>query len=434
MSQGLLTKRFILYTLACYFCFLPPSDLFAGDYLDSAHGSSNAGVFRPIIGNTPPSGFGYSQGNCAHCHEQHASIGGSEPVPTSGEATSHELFAQNFNTARKTNLYSESDNFCFYCHNNPTSAQSVLNNDYSQNFGCAPQGTNTIKSTMNQRSYHNLYDIWNFSKGKFPWFTSSYNPCNACHNPHLARQNWRNAKNTDYSAISKPTDHFNLWGITETMDSSYNTKYQPPFCSNNNLDREPAASADATAGRANTPDYVGFCTTCHTLTNAIFSTTLNRNLETINWTSNGDKHGQRLMDGSVSTLPPFDTPSGGTNYVLSCLDCHEPHGSANVMLIRRRANGSDLSDVISSLDTIDWGLLCLKCHTDDEAANIGNANQWEYVHHEVADAPYTKIRCITCHPRGGGGGNPNPIPCQSCHFHGGVATKADKDGIYRIAF
>lgn len=430
MSRGLLTKIFILLLLSTI-CWLqaPPSAL-AGTYFDSAHGSSSYGVFRPIIGNTPPSGFGYSRGNCAHCHEQHGSINGSEPPPSSGTPSPYELFATNFNTSATTSPYYEADNFCFFCHNNPASAQAVLNNDYSQNFGCAGQGTTTIMAAMNQLSYHNLYDVGTYSQATFPWYSAQSNPCNACHNPHLAKQNWANPKDPTFSVLSKPSDHFNLWGTTETMDTSYNTKYQPPYCSNNLTDVEPAASVDATVGRTATPDYVAFCTTCHTPTATIPSTTLNRNLEPIDWGLTGDKHGLRPMDGSVSTLPPFDVPSSGTDFVLSCLNCHEAHGSENVMLLRRRANGSDLSAAITSLTTTDWGLLCLKCHKDDLAFGTGNANEWENVHHKVSDAPYLQKRCGRCHPGGPG----RPINCETCHFHGAVATKADKSGVYRITF
>ncbi len=427
MHRGLMTKRFVFFILPWVSVFSPISDLFAGEYLDSAHGSSTTGVYRPVVGNTPPAGLGYSRGNCAHCHEMHGSIAGSEPLPSSGGASAHELFAHNFETARTTTPYSESDNFCFYCHNNPTSAQSVLNNDYSQNFGCAPQGTSTIMSTMNQVSYHNLYDVLNFSENQFSWFTNHSNPCNACHNPHLAKRNWVTPQDPANSAISIPTDHFSLWGTTETMGGSYNTRYEPPYCSDTLSNREPAASGDAVAGRENTPDYVAFCTSCHTSTNIIYSTTLSRNLRTIDWSSSGEKHGVLLMDGSVSTKAPYDFPPGGTNFVLSCLDCHEPHGSGNVMLLRRRANGSDLTGPILSLNNGDLGLLCLKCHNDDAAANGGSANSWEYVHHLVADAPYVQITCIDCHSSPLGG---DTISCEDCHFHGSVisTTSGNRDG------
>lgn len=433
MFQSPSTKRCILFLPVWVSFFLPASELFAGDYLNSAHGSSTIGVFRPIIGNSPLAGLGYSRGNCAHCHEQHASIEGSEPLPTSGATSPYELFARNFTTARRTNPYTESDNFCFFCHNNPTSAQSVLNNDYSQNFGCASQGITTVMSAMNHISYHNLYDVWNFSKDQFSWFTTNSNPCNGCHNSHLARRNWATPRDPAFSAISKPTDHFVLWGTTETMDSNYNTKYEPPYCSSNLTNREPAASADGAAGRANTPDYVGFCTTCHNNTNTIFSTTLNRNLKTIDWGNSGDKHGLRPMDGTVSTKPPYDSPPGGTDLVLSCLDCHEPHGSGNIMLLRRRVNGSDLSGSITSVETAEMGLLCLQCHNDDAAAaaGTGSGNSWEHVHHLVSDAPYPQATCTDCHVSADGG---DPIACQGCHTHSGTATRADKDSVFRIGF
>lgn len=437
MPRVLLSTMISMLFFACWQLLLQPSPVIAGDYLDSAHGSSEFGVFRPIIGNPPPSGFGYSRGNCSHCHEQHASINGTQPPPGSGNASPYVLFAENFNSARKTPPYAESDNFCFSCHNNPSTAQPVLNNDYSQAFGCGPQGPSTIIAAMNQTSAHNLYDLWTFNNSTFPWSSTYSNPCNSCHNPHLARRNWASAQDPEFSAISKPNDHFVLFGSTETMESSYNTKYEPPYCSNSLVDREPGASGNAISGRANTPDYVAFCSTCHNNSTTIFSTTLSRDLIPINWNNNGDKHGLRPMDGSVSTLPPYDIPASGTDFVLSCLDCHEAHGSENVMLLRRRANGSDLTAAITSLDTIDWGLLCLKCHEDDVAAGISLAtsNKWEYVHHLVSDAPYAQIQCNKCHiSTTGGGGGPPAIPCQQCHSHSGIVTKTDQDGVLRIGF
>ncbi len=180
------------------------------------------------------------------------------------------------------------------------------------------------------------------------------------------------------------------------------------------------------AGRANTPDYVAFCTSCHTSTNiTIPSTTLGRNLRSIDWSGSGEKHGELSMDGSVSTKAPYDFPPGGTNFVLSCLDCHEPHGSGNVMLIRRRANGSDLTGSILSLNNGDLGLLCLKFHIDDAGAPVlvppvvGGANSWEFVHHRVVDAPYAKLNCINCHTSLLGG---DTISCEDCHFHGSVLS------------
>ncbi len=411
-------KNFVVFVVFFLLCLLQGGWARAGAYLDSAHGSASDGVFRPVIGNPPPAGFGYSRGNCAHCHEQHASFSGSEPAPVTG-AVPFALFAANFNTAINQGPYSESHNVCFYCHNDAGTVQPVTNNDYSEAFGCAPAGTTSIMTTMNQTggSYHNLYNVWDFSTGQFTWFKNDSNPCDSCHNPHLAKRNWTDPTDPTLSVMSKPTDHFNLWGTTETMGSVYNTRYEPPYCSPSLTDREPGASPDAVSGRGATPDYVGFCTDCHNTTDTIYSTSLGRNLLPIDWSNSGDKHGLLPMDGGLDIKPPF---AAAGDYVLSCLNCHEPHGASNIMLIRRWVNGGALSGTISTYQGNEWGYLCRRCHLDDQAATGGSANAWYYVHHSSADRPYPGPlpNCSTCH--GPGSPSSNPIDCDQCHYHGAV--------------
>lgn len=453
-----------LITLLVFILFWP-AVISAGSYGDSAHGNSTEGVNRTVTDNQ-----GYARGNCGHCHEQHSSLEGIEPSPGDGAAP-FTLFYQNFDTAAVTAPYQENDNFCFFCHNSLTSSgQSIDNFDYSRSFGCGSLGETNIRSTMNQLSYHNLYDIYNWSRTEFLWFADQSNPCNACHNPHLAKDNAGNAWDLSYSAISKPSEHTKLWGTetTETMGSRYGINYEPLFCAGSQSNREPAASSDAIQGRDNTPDYVGFCTDCHTSTANIYSTTLGRYLKKIDWGVGGDKHGAQLTDGHFphnSNAQPVIGGGGlvqspfvlGSDYVLSCLDCHEPHGSPNVMLLRRRVNGGNLLSTITTLDdpsddgikpndNKDIGYLCLRCHYDDKAAGeaglVGaglepDANVWRYIHHKDAegwDTPYcggpatppdTRLTCggdgaLRCHAWSGNGmGTPH---CVDCHFHGSVVT------------
>jgi len=417
------------------------STLWAGSYTESGHGSKTDGVYRTAVGNPP---IGYARGNCAHCHEQHASIAGAEPDPEPSVAP-YLLFATFFNTARVERPYSETDDFCFFCHNSTGSAQQVTNFSYSRNFGCGTLGPTSIMEAMNgisQRSYHNLYDIYEFSRTEFSWFNNQGNPCSACHNPHKARRNWGGSPMdpATYSAISRPTDHFNLWGpgASETMGDNYNTQYEPPLCS---TDREPDNSTDAD-GRANTPDYAIFCTDCHDKDNTIDSQILGT-VRTINWFENvGDKHGLRNMDGGLD----IKTPYTGSDYILSCTDCHEPHGSVNVMLIRTRVNGVNLEGAITRFDTtvddsnVEWSYLCRRCHEDDaenaDATDTNTANAWEYVHHIAPDYPYDRggggpgTGCNNCHNAPGQA----PINCDACHFHGADITVTAGSGGTRRAF
>jgi len=357
----------------------------------------------------------------------HGSVEGGEPEPVAGTVTPYTLFSPAFNTAMGTGPYSEQDNFCFYCHNGSGSAQTVLNGDYSAVFGGGNIATDSIMATFNQRSYHNLADIRNLSLSQFAsWFTTSSNPCNSCHNPHLAKRN-SVASLPGYpllSVLSKPTDHFNLWGETQLM-SDYSS-YEAPYSNVTTGSREPAGVGDIDGNK--TPDYVSFCVSCHTSTNTtIFSSTIytgssgGRNLRPIDWSTSGDKHGNPARGVRLDIREPYATALNvKSNFVLSCLDCHDPHGSENVMLLRRRVNGEDLTSVVTSTATM--GEFCRRCHLDDLLAGggTGDENRWQYSHHSSDDAPYKgPIRgCSNCHHANGGGGPP-VIPCDNCHFHGG---------------
>lgn len=390
----------------------PETPLYAGDYLNSAHGSSTYGVNRPAMtsGGTP-----YTTGNCAHCHEQHASLAGTEPAPVDGGPSEFALFTRNFNTGAVDGSYIDSDNFCFNCHSNTGSVQTVVNADYGTTFGGGAGGTppQSIKEAFNQASFHNLNDIHTFVDGEntlFPWYNSYSNPCNGCHNPHLAKRNYTDFTAPLSSAIAKPSDHFNPWGETQLM-SAY-AGYESPYSSTTSQTREPDGSS--TTDGSKTPDYTSFCTDCHNTATTIYSTTLGRNLIQIDWSSSGDKHGTVPYDGGLDMQEPYATAnSTNSNFVLSCLDCHEPHGSPNIMLLRQRVNGGQLNANITTLD--DTGNFCRQCHLDDDAANGGSVNSWEYIHHQSSDRPYQQKQCGWCHSNGGGG---SPIPCGDCHMHG----------------
>jgi len=403
---------FLLIGILLSIAFSSPAN--SGTYLASAHGDPINGVNSTTLDLK----YGdYAIGNCGHCHQMHASIDGAQPEPANGPAP-HALFFNFFNPLRTQNLYFETDNFCFYCHGD--TGQQVLNQDYSTTFGGAVSGSGpqSILSAFNLQSYHNLYDVWNFVSNTpaYAWFGSAGNPCSACHNPHLAKRTWSSIQPGFplLSAISKPDGHNALWGENELMQSYLS--YEAPYFKTSDLTREPAGVGDANG--SNTPDYVSFCSSCHNTTNVIWSTTLNRELKKIDWGVVGleqDKHGPSPR-GSVSHFrdPYLSSEAGKSNFVLSCLDCHESHGSENIMLLRRRINGENLEGVVDALNTVTKGYVCKRCHQDDFAAIGGTADSWEYVHHNAPGAPYAQTQCTDCHVSE----LDTHIDCGNCHAHG----------------
>ncbi len=393
-------KKYLLPMLTLFLLF--PGIINAGTYGDSAHGNSSAGVARTATSNK-----GYAQGNCGHCHEQHASIDNQEPDPASGTASGYLLFADVFSD-QSTNPYVQSDAVCFYCHATTGSMQEggIINDNYSATFGGATATSSSILDTFNQSSYHNLYDIQRYITGKlgsksFADFPDNSSPCSGCHNPHLAKANRSAPGNPLLTALSIPTDHNNLFGDDtpgERMsDPTYGGKYQAPeYYGSTNLEPDGFGNDQITQAEK-TPDYIEFCTSCHNSTNTIYSTTLGRNLKYIDW--DNEKHGRLDADGYISVDSPYTAGSGNLGYVLSCLDCHEPHGSPNAFLLRKDVNGGTLAGNVTA--TENYFHLCARCHDNNN----------ETIHHFSSDRAYVRRMCGSCH-------SSYPIRCSNCHFHG----------------
>ena len=360
---------------------------YAGTYLDSAHGNSTYGVDRTSTTQ-------YATGHCAHCHEQHASIAGTEPDPKTGDAAGPDKFcllANNFDTTATTGAYVRDDNACFYCHYGLGTYQATVfyNYSYSITFGGNTDSTPaTIFDAFNSTSYHNLNDVLNFAKGKWPTFTADSNPCSACHNVHIAQRSCgkpTGSYDPTKSAISRPSDHGNLWGdddgtvnFSERMNS-YTTNYRAPFYVGATPTADPTLHEPDGVSRLissnevkglNLPDYVTFCTDCHNATNSITSQALGT-LKFINWAT-GDQHGKTngagSADGNLKAPYTSDgkstgTQVDGTDFVLSCMDCHEPHGSSNKWLLRAEVNAKEGISITTGV----WYEFCTACHSVDLA-------------------------------------------------------------------
>ena len=217
------------------------------------------------------------------------------------------------------------------------------------------------------------------------------------------------------------------------------TSYQAPYYFNSTYAYEPGGltSSDPTK----VPDYSTFCNDCHDVNMpTITSTSLGRNLLMINWSSTGtdsapygDKHGRVARSDPTWLLEPY-LSANKSNYVLSCLDCHEPHGSPYPFLMRRSINGKPLNLTEYSMDADGRGFQCLQCHQDDSWMASGTVNDWRSQHHgQGNDSPYSgnQVSACGCHYAEGSGrsGNEKPpaIRCELCHYHGAYVPNPTGD-------
>jgi predicted CXXCH cytochrome family protein len=428
------------------------------NYSNSAHGTY-------VKRNGMPEA--YAVGNCGHCHEQHGTIGDDEPDPGFTTPFAYLEFSGNA-IPDGSSEYAQAGNFCFYCHckTGATTVQEggVNNVDYAATFGGYITGspTGVLEAFNASGSRHDLKYIYEYVEGNgtysqsadFPFFTAQSNTCIACHNPHLARANRSDPTSQTLTVLSLPTEHDDLYGdgndgdgSTERMSDFAGTKYQAPYYYASTSTFEPGG--DTTQDGSNLPDYNTFCLSCHenrvptfSHVNHLDGTTIDY-IEAINWSVTGDykigdKHG-RAIPKAVVTHSPYDIVSGG--YILSCLDCHEPHGSPNSYLIRRMINGKSLGETVGIGDH-DRGNQCRQCHKDDYALEANNPNgnlinSWKNTHHGGGDAnPYVPTRhkvgetnvndCAYCHGSANSSDTLFPIACENCHFHGSYVDENDK--------
>jgi hypothetical protein len=351
-------------------------------YADSAHGDSSIGVDR--------SGAGYAIGDCAQCHDTFdLAICGVNDLMLFGSENNQDL--------------------CFKCHDGTTNVQysAFNNNSYSMTFGGGSVGFSNVKAAFNADasggSSHNLTSLLNWAVTNHPeWgFTSASNPCSICHDSHLAKRNWFYPQDPTYTAIRRPSLHAsdpaNQWGddTDERMSANWSA-YQAPNYQGGNYEPGGTTSTDGSAH----PDYASLCLDCHVEIDVGVRTGIDWENDTVKvprypnqW---GPIHGEFARDFSP-TLGYLNPPWSNTDYVLSCLDCHEPHGSSNKYMLRTTVNA------VSSLtydrnDNNSVRAWCEACHTiysdDPESCSPGGQCHVGYpspVHFNYS--PY----CIDCH-------------------------------------
>jgi hypothetical protein len=154
------------------------ADSSAGTYLSTKHGDSTDGVNRSVVTSTayPDATNTYPTGHCGHCHESHASVGGSEPtLPAAQDPSSYDLFADNYGA--------DTNDLCYACHEQLTiGSMTTTYGEYGIYQG----------QTKYYASIHGSSASMNWSPDASPpgppfgpnsTLTDDGN-CHNCHNPH----------------------------------------------------------------------------------------------------------------------------------------------------------------------------------------------------------------------------------------------------------
>jgi len=353
-----------------------PGNSIAGYRLDSAHGGYNTpgrGVSRLA---------GWTEGNCAHCHEQHASIDGSEPPPVKPGPSGYMLFADLAN-----------NDFCNYCHDGGTANADNIETQILKNPAHKPGSTIYSNSTP---------------------FLGENLTCNLCHDSHEARLgNHNEAADGNKVFTTGPLTVLSgpIYGISGESVSSWTSGGAPPAGTEN------LGSVSTTAIDPVTLEYQ-LCFKCHAgqldfsarmdvslqfnINNAArHPVTLTEGVDTWNNTF------LKITPGAFAVGSPW-TNAANVNKPMYCSDCHGsnnptvdpkgPHGSTNQYLLKASGPGVSLDN------------LCLRCHANP--AIPGNS-AWQDLpaYGNPSGGTPPGDHSLPQHTQAGG----NTLGCLACH-------------------
>ena len=224
--------------------------------------------------------------------------------------------------------------------------------------------------------------------------------------------------------------------------ASHGGQYHAPFRYNSTTTYEPDGST-ITDG-SNQPDYVTFCTDCHNATNVIYSTSLGRDLQKIDWARQtptyllnnlsaycdapGDVH------GSIKRCSDIDGKYQGQWKTCGCIT-NDSYGFDKTTRDFCRGAPIDLSDGKGCclyeghrVDAINWWgdikppyitanyqnfiLNCTDCHEPHGAVH-GTGTTIPYLLRKTVNGHYNK-QCVEV---GGNSCSWEEEFCRSCHHH-----------------
>ncbi|MBU0673816.1 MAG: hypothetical protein KJ950_04165 [Proteobacteria bacterium] len=331
------------------FILSAPNSVYAGAYLDSAHGGYNdASKTKGVLRLTGP-----APGNCSHCHEQHSSIGG-----FAGSSSPFVLF----DTLNGNSL-------CNTCHDASTSnGADNIAAQYSAfyTFQHAPDSAIYAAATSGTDEL----------------------TCEKCHNSHVAQRTKH--------AIGVNTASSVLAGLTVKTVAAFGSPGIPAF------GFEQLSSTSLGVNKPISYEYE-LCLQCHGNTLVTYGLEdIGRQINPNNFSAHpiatsGWKNSFLTSSYASALKSPWNSAA---NTKMYCSDCHGsgtpsdpwgPHGSQNLSLTK----GSYLTD--NNHDA-----LCVTCHDVSVSAwnDAGNNDHDLAAHQSTVTAPGTGTNtkgCLACH-------------------------------------
>lgn len=365
----------------------------AGPYADSAHGNSITGVDRSSI-DLKYSAF--ARGNCSHCHEQHASLGGSEPSPA-GSAGNPSL------------RFAAEEQLCNTCHDGSPVANNI-----------AIEFNKTYRHPVTDHADRHTLSIKEKGLNGAPFRgLNRHAECSDCHEPHSAQGQLHSAPGNAVSGMLLGT-----WGVEPNTD----LRWQPPvsFSEQSPATMEYQICFKCHSGYAlqDADGITSFTGPSNLLITdqAMEFSKANRSLHPVRTGLNnqtGSYAPQAL--GNSKMKAPWNLNSG--NQTMYCSDCHGndasspvgPHASANEFMLAgnwswpfKPAGGKlwTLNDVKNDLNSWNTRLLCAKCHTmkvnnnfNNQPHNISDHTLGTYLIGGIYDTYDTtgSVACVACH-------------------------------------
>jgi hypothetical protein len=386
----------------------------AGTYATSAH----AGSGTPDNGLSRIATTAYATGSCAHCHEQHASIDGSEPNPTGGPDPYLGMELE--------------QNLCQACH---TASGSVSDSIPTPN---------NIKTDITKTYSHagTLSDSLHRANENFDNFTASAHvECTDCHNPHVARKGNHTAGNRYQTASgnlianSTVTGASPLEGVSGATQGygGASTSWSTP------------SQASYTLQTA-TKEYE-ICYKCHSGANANLTSWDNAEVavftESAAWTDTGLEFNPNnasyhpIVQASPHPLNSAQLANGwAPGDTMYCSDCHAgdstaagPHGSASKWMLvgtyknwpftLATDNGISSGGTYASINGV--GTSTTFCHNCHPTVSTNDT------HAENSHWGSLKGRCTNCHIRVPHGGKADRLT--NANFSGTMPSRYTPDGI-----